>query len=182
MIDADGYVHSGDLGTLEDGDKLSIRGRLKELIITSGGENVAPVFCEHLIKEALPGLVANCMVIGDRRKFLSALISLKTVPDAATGQPTKVLLPQIVTMLETAGSHAKTTTEAVNDPVVLQFLQQGIDKANEKAVSNAQQIRKFVVIENDFSLGGGELTPTMKLKRKVVAEKYAAVIEHIYQE
>eukprot|EP00762_Andalucia_godoyi_P006302 ANDGO_05864.mRNA.1 Very long-chain-fatty-acid--CoA ligase bubblegum len=179
MIDADGYAHSGDLGAFED-SKLVIRGRLKELIITAGGENVAPVFVEHLIKEALPQLVANCMVIGDRRKFISAVMTLRTVPDAATGQPTKTLIPQIVSILEAAGSCSKTSTEAATDPVVLRLVQQGVDSANLKAVSQAQQIKKFAILENDFSIGGGELTPTMKLKRKVVAERYAALIDSMY--
>jgi long-chain-fatty-acid--CoA ligase ACSBG len=178
-IDEQGFLHSGDVGTVDEKGFLRITGRIKELIITAGGENIPPVLIENTIKEEIP-ILSNAVVIGDRRKFLTALFTLKTVPDAQTGHPSRQLTPMVISALEAIGSSAKTTDEAAKDPKVIEHLQKGLNKANERAISRAQRIVKFVVLEDDFSLDGGELTATMKLKRKVVAEKYSAQIEALY--
>lgn len=177
-IDKEGYLHSGDVGKVDSKGFLRITGRIKELIITAGGENVAPVPIEDILKECIR-IVSNAVVIGDRRKFLTALFTLKTTTDSATGFPTRMLAPAVVTALEAAGSSAKTTTQAMNDPKVLQLIQQGLDQANSRAVSNAQRIGKFTVLEDEFTLES-ELTPTLKLKRRVVAQKYEQIIDAMY--
>ena len=92
MFDKEGFIHSGDLGSLHDGF-LEITGRIKELIITAGGENIAPLIIEDIFKEYCPA-VSNIMVIGENRRFLSALITFKSEVDMTTGMPSKVLSPE----------------------------------------------------------------------------------------
>merc|ERR1712066_817623 len=89
-IDDDGWLHSGDVGRFDSYDCLSITGRIKELLITAGGENIAPVPVEHYIKENCP-ILSNVIMIGDRRKFCSMIVSLKTKQDLETDRPTNVL-------------------------------------------------------------------------------------------
>ena len=101
-IDADGWLHSGDQAVIDADGFVKITGRLKELIVTAGGENVSPVPIENKIIELCP-LIANCVVVGDKRKFLSCLISLKTEINPLTGEPTEALLPSVVAALRARG-------------------------------------------------------------------------------
>eukprot|EP00762_Andalucia_godoyi_P007828 ANDGO_01758.mRNA.1 Very long-chain-fatty-acid--CoA ligase bubblegum len=181
-VDENGYLHSGDLGMYKDKERglIMISGRAKELIITSGGENIPPVLIEDTVKEETP-IISNIMVIGERRKFLSAVVTLRSKPDE-NGVPTKDLSASVIEILSAAGSKSTTTTDAAKDPIVIGIIQKGIDKANARAISSAQKIQKFRVLEADFTIDGGELTPTMKLKRRIVNEKYGSVIEEMYAE
>jgi long-chain-fatty-acid--CoA ligase ACSBG len=159
-IDANGWLHSGDLGRLDEEGFLSITGRIKELIITAGGENVPPVLIESAIKAAIPA-ASNVIVIGDKRKFLSALITLKSDVDAK-GNPTNDLVGETLAMVKACNSDATTVAEAVLCPHVQQVIQAGIDKVNAEATSRAQRIRKWVAIKGDFTLNGGEVSkPTL---------------------
>lgn len=182
-IDKDGFNKTGDLGRVNEQGYLYITGRIKELIITAGGENVAPVLIEDAVKAELP-IISNIMVVGDKRKFLGALVTLKTDPDQE-GNPGPYLTEAVCTALKGAGvsvKHGKTTTADVRkDPAVTKFIQQGIDRANKNVISSAQRVSKWSLLAKDFSLNE-ELTPTMKLKRRVVVEKYAAEIEALYAE
>jgi len=185
-FDEERYLRSGDLGTLTPasggGGKqlLAITGRIKELIITAGGENVPPVLIEDAIKANIP-LISNAVLIGDRRKFLSILLTLRVVIDPATLQPTTNLDTNALLALRTIGSTATTIAEAKADPLVAAAIQAGIDKYNKQsAASRAQNVQKFVVLDTDFSVPGGELTGTQKLKKNVVHEKYAKEIEGMY--
>eukprot|EP01135_Chromosphaera_perkinsii_P003653 Nk52_evm32s250 gene=Nk52_evmTU32s250 len=177
-IDDQGWLHSGDIGRCSPEGYLSITGRIKELIITAGGENVPPVLIEDVIKEELP-CVSNVMVIGDRRKFLSCLITLKNNPDKE-GNPSKTLTNAVIEEFKAAGSTATTTTAAAKCPKVKALIEAGMKKANARATSRAQNVQKFHVLENDFSIPTGELTPTLKLKRSVVSNQYAEIIEGFY--
>ncbi len=182
-IDGEGYMRTGDLGRVDENGFLYITGRIKELLITAGGENVAPVPIEDAIKAELP-IVSNVMVIGDKRKYLAALLTLKTDPDS-TGMPSKVLSETVCSALKAAGidctPNTTTTTDVIKNPAFLAYIQKGVDRANKQAVSAAQRVQKWTFLENDFSLQS-ELTPTMKLKRRVVLEKYGPVIESLYVE
>ena len=187
-IDEDGYLHSGDVAEFDNNDDpqitkpsgfMKITGRIKELIITAGGENVPPVLIENEMKAAMVAL-SNCMVIGDKRKFLSMLVSLKVDMDPETGLPTDKLAADSLFVGQQIGSNAKTYTEAKNDPLWTVYVDKGMKVANSKTTSNAQVVQKWAWIPEDFSEKGGELTPTLKLKRKVVNEKHTAVIETIY--
>ena len=147
--------------------------------LPAGGENVSPVPIENKILELCP-IMANCVVVGDKRKFLSALVSLKTVVNPMTGEPSQDLLPTVISILKENGGSATTVAEARNDPAVNKMIQQAIDGYNKVAISRAQEIRKWYLMERDLSLGHGELTATMKLKRNVVHQHYEKQIDSLY--
>ena len=178
-IDEDGWLHTGDQAVIDEDGFVRITGRLKELIVTAGGENISPVPIENKIMELCP-IIANCVVIGDKRKFLSCLISLKTEVDPLTGEPTNKLLPLVVNTLKSHGGNATTTEEASSDEAVKQIIEEAIAGYNKVAVSRAQEIRKWHLMERDLSVGHGELTATLKLKRNVVHEHYAKEINSLY--
>ena len=179
-IDSEGFIHSGDEGYIDEGGFLIITGRFKELIITAGGENIPPVLIEDQIK-AQTKLISNVMLVGDARKYLSALVTLRCVV-SPEGAPMDALAPEAIAILKTAGSNSTTITSALTDPIVQTSIQKAIDAVNQVATSKAQFVRKWKLIPKDFSLPGGELTGTMKLKRKVVLGMYKAEIEALYTE
>ena len=179
-IDEEGFLHSGDQGEIDEEGYLRITGRIKELIITAGGENIAPVPIEKAIKAALP-CVSNAVVIGDRKKFLSVLLTLKTKPDENAQPSGNELFAEALATSESLGSEAKTTEEAIADAKWSAHLDAGIAKANESAVSRAATIKKWVVLPRDFTVMTGELGPTLKLKRPVVHKKQAEVIDGLYK-
>jgi long-subunit acyl-CoA synthetase (AMP-forming) len=154
-IDDDGWFRTGDIGELDDDGYLRIVDRKKELIINAAGKNMSPANIEARVKTSSP-VIGQCVAIGDRRPYNVALIVLD--PDGATAF---------------AREHG---SDAVLDEVAA-----GIERANEH-LSRVEQIKRFEVLDSDWEPGGDELTPTMKLKRKPIAEKYAAVIEALYAE
>ena len=164
---------------MENTGFISITGRIKELIITAGGENVAPVLIEEAMKEEMPAL-SNCMVIGDKRKFLSILFCLQVEIDAVTGVASNKLTGAALDTSKSIGSKAVTTEQAKTCEKWKKYLDDGMAAANKKAISRAQNVGKWALLDTDFTEPGGELTPTLKLKRSVAAEKYASVIEAIY--
>ena len=180
-IDSEGWLHSGDQAVIDEAGFVKITGRLKELIVTAGGENVSPVPIENKIIELCP-LIANCVVVGDKRKFLSCLISLKTEVDPITGEPSTTLASSVIAKLKEQGSSATTLAEAATDPVVKKLIDAAVDGYNKVSVSRAQQIRKWVLMDRDLSLGHGELTATLKMKRNVVHEHYISQINKMYEE
>jgi len=187
-IDADGFLHSGDIADFDDQDDprvprpsgfMKITGRIKELIITAGGENIPPVLIENEMKAAMLA-VSNVMVIGDRRKYLSMLVSLKVGVDKESGAPTDELAADSLFESRRIGSTARTMSEAAVDPLWKKYLDDGVKAANKKTTSSAQIVQKWKMLPVDFSEKAGELTPTLKLKRSVVNVKYADLIESIY--
>jgi long-chain acyl-CoA synthetase len=160
---ADGWFHTGDIGHLDDDGYLRITGRKKEILVTAGGKNVAPAPLEDRLRAH--ALVSQAVVVGDGRPFIAAMLALDE--DA---------------LREWADDHhidAPVTTELHSDQRLLDELQQAVDDAN-KSVSKAEAIRKFAVLPRDLSIEDGELTPTLKVKRAVVAKTYEHVIEDIY--
>ena len=171
-ITADGYFKSGDQGRLDKGGFLKITGRIKELIITAGGENVAPVPIEDNFKEEC-AICSNIMLIGENRRFMSALITFKAEMDMKTGLPSQTLLPETIAFIKRElGVDVKTTKDACASKELYGFIEKAVERTNKKSVSKAAHIKKFVLLDIDFSQPGGELTPTMKLKRKVAEKKY----------
>jgi long-chain acyl-CoA synthetase len=163
-IDEDGWLHTGDLGSLDDEGFLRVTGRKKELIVTAGGKNVAPAVLEDRLR-AHP-LISQCMVVGDGRPFIACLITL----DAEALEHWKT---------EHAKPPGATAADLATDPDLLAELQAAVDDAN-KAVSRAESIRKFRVLPVDFSTDNGYITPSLKVKRAVVAKDFAGDIEALY--
>jgi len=186
VIDSEeGWLRTGDVGMIDSDGFLFITGRIKEILITAGGENVPPVPIEDDIKQELP-CVSNAIVVGDRQRFLSCLLTLKTEVDQETASPTNKLSPATLSwLLEVADvKDAKTIDELLDGPEYPKFakaIQLGIDGVNQGATSNAQKVQKWQILKKDFSVPGGELGPTLKVKRHVVSKIYTDTIEKIYR-
>eukprot|EP00640_Fibrocapsa_japonica_P000935 CAMPEP_0113933644 /NCGR_PEP_ID=MMETSP1339-20121228/855_1 /TAXON_ID=94617 /ORGANISM="Fibrocapsa japonica" /LENGTH=664 /DNA_ID=CAMNT_0000935029 /DNA_START=61 /DNA_END=2055 /DNA_ORIENTATION=+ /assembly_acc=CAM_ASM_000762 len=187
-IDELGWLHTGDVAAFDDNHQdgmpkpsgfMKITGRIKELIITAGGENIPPVLIEDQFKKHMAA-ISNCMVIGDKRKFLAICICLKVEIDMESGIPTNKLTGAALDVCKEIGSSAATTEEAAADPKWADYLNAGMAKANADATSRAQEVKKWVILPTDFSEKGSELTPTLKLKRSVATEKYSNLIESMY--
>merc|ERR1712226_14431 len=176
-FDDEGYLRTGDIGEVRDGFTF-ITGRIKEMIITAGGENVAPVLLESAIKERLPAL-SNVVMIGDKQKYLITLMTLKLEPNATGGFTEKLFAEALA-----VDPACKTFAEAQKSQIWKDYIAKGIEGANKVAISRAQQTRKYMVIPGDFSPVGEvpELTPTMKLKREVFHKKYIGAIKQTYGE
>ena len=155
---------SFNLGTLDSEGFLTIVGRKKELIVTSGGKNVAPAVLEDRVK-AHP-LVSQCLVVGDNKPYIAALVTID--PDA--------IKPWIVANKKDGA----TIKDLVNDPDLIAVIQTAIDDAN-KAVSRAESIRKFTILPVDFTIADGQLTAKLSVKRHVVGKQFAQEIEALYQ-
>jgi long-subunit acyl-CoA synthetase (AMP-forming) len=162
-LDADGWLHSGDIGTLDADGFLQITDRKKELIITAGGENVAPQFVEGVLK-SIP-VVSQAVVVGDRQRYLAVLLTL---------DPAKV--PAVA---QQAGSPARDVEGAIGCEHFNAYLHKEIERVNSE-LARVQTVKRFAVIPNEFTVEGGELTPTMKLRRKVIGEKYREVIQRLF--
>jgi long-chain acyl-CoA synthetase len=163
-IDDDGWLSTGDIGELDEDGYLKIVDRKKELIINAAGKNMSPANIEAKLKAASP-LIGQAVAIGDRRPYNVALIVLD--PDFAP------------TWAQKNGLEDNDLEELASEDAVIEAVQAGVDQANAK-MSRVEQIKKFKVLPTEWAPGGEELTPTMKLKRKPIDEKYAKEIEDLY--
>ncbi|GAB4053156.1 AMP-dependent synthetase/ligase [Catellatospora paridis] len=162
-IDADGWFHTGDLGSLDEDGFLRITGRKKEIIVTAGGKNVAPAVLEDRVRAH--ALVSQCMVVGDRQPFIAALVTVD--PEALPG------------WLAARNRPDTPVSALVDDADLRAEIQAAVSEAN-KAVSAAEGIKVFSILPRDFTEATGELTPSLKVKRAVVMKEYAEEIDAIY--
>jgi long-subunit acyl-CoA synthetase (AMP-forming) len=163
-LSPDGWLSTGDIGVLDEDGYLKIVDRKKELIINAAGKNMSPANIEATLKTASP-LIGQAMCIGDRRPFNSALIVLDA--DFAPAWAAR------------EGIEDTTLESLARDERVREQVQAGVDVANEK-LARVEQVKRFTIVEGDWLPGGDELTPTMKLKRRPIAEKYEAAIDAMY--
>jgi long-chain acyl-CoA synthetase len=158
----DGWLHTGDIGELDEDGYLSITGRKKDIIITAGGKNITPANLEAEIKQS--PYISQCVVIGDRRPYLVALITLD--------------MEECAKLAKEKGWPAD-PAEMARHEGMRELIQQHIDHVNEK-FARVEQVKKFEILPHDLSQETGELTPTLKVKRNVVAEKYAGEVDALY--
>ena len=163
-FDGEGWLHTGDLAEIDNEGYVKIIGRKKEILITSAGKNIAPVELEDLIKPHQ--LIGQICVVGDGKKYLTALIVL----DGDGGAEAWAADNGVEYSIKDMAKNSK----------VIDAIQKQVDEANSK-VAQVQQIKKFIVLEKEWTDSSGELTPTLKLKRNVIAETYHDQIESMYQ-
>ncbi len=164
VLDGDGWLHTGDVGALDDQGMLRVTGRQKELIITAGGTNVAPAVLEERVR-AHP-LISHCLVVGDGRPYVGCLITLDPEEFECWKQQRR----------RPADASSQDLTA---DPELHADIQLAVDEAN-KAVSRAESIRRFRILPGDFTEAAGQVTPSDKVRRSVVARDFAADIEALY--
>ncbi len=162
VLDEDGWLHTGDLGALDEDDFLSITGRKKDIIITAGGKNITPENLENDLKQS--PFISQAVMYGDRRPFLVALVSL----DA------EAILPW-------AREHGQSEDpgDLAQSPDVQHLVQAALEDANSR-YAQVEQVKRFAILDHDLAQETGELTPTLKVKRNVVYERYADIFERLY--
>ena len=156
---------------------------MKEILITAGGENVAPVPIEDIVKEELP-CISNAVLVGDRRKYISILLTLKVEINKENDIPTDDLTSYARQWCESIGSNATKVSDILDEPptgLVKKEIERGIGRANARAISMAATIKKWALLPNELSFAGGELGPTLKLKRFYFNKKYEKYIDALYK-
>jgi long-chain acyl-CoA synthetase len=158
----EGWLHTGDIGEVDSEGYLKITGRKKDIIITAGGKNITPANLEAEIKQS--PWVSQCVVVGDRRPYLVALITLD--------------MEEVSKLAKEKGWEADAAALAENGEIRA-MIQAHLDQINQK-FARVEQVKKFAILPEDLSQEGGELTPTLKVKRNVVAEKYESAVDALY--
>ncbi len=165
VLSEDKWFKTGDIGEFDEEGFLKITDRKKDIIVTAGGKNIAPQNIESILKQV--PFISQAVVLGDRRKYLTSLITLsrESVEDYA----------------RKASIHFGDYKELTHHPKIYELIKKAIEEKN-KTLASYESIKRFAILENDFSQETGELTPTLKVKRKFVGEKYRDVIDQLYQE
>lgn len=164
-LDQDGWLHTGDVAEIDGDGFIRLIDRKKELIISAGGKNMSPANIEAEVKSASP-LIGSAVCIGDGRPYNTALIVLD--PDFAPAWAAQ------------QGLAGRTLEQLATEPAIRAAVEQAVTAANAR-LSRVEQIKRTVIVPGDWQPGGDELTPTMKLRRKPIAEKYAEEIESLYE-
>jgi long-chain acyl-CoA synthetase len=164
VTDADGWLATGDIGTLDEDGFLTITDRKKELIITAGGKNISPAQIENLLRGH--PLIGYAVAVGDRRPYVTALVALDEEAAPAWAKAHGIDAPDLAAL--------------AGHPAVAAAIQVTVDAANS-ALARVEQVKRFAVLPTGWSAESGELTPTLKLRRRVITERYAGVIESLYR-
>jgi long-chain acyl-CoA synthetase len=160
----DGWLHSGDVGELDEDGYLKITDRKKDIIVTSGGKNITPQYIENKMK--FSPFINDAVVIGDRRKFLSCLVMIDEDNVVKYAQDNKIQF--------------STYKDLTNSPEIIKLIQEEVDKVNE-TLARVEQVKKFTILPKKLYEEDGEVTPTMKVKRKYVNEAFGDLIATMYQ-
>jgi len=160
-----GWLYTGDIGYLDDDNFLHITDRKKDIIVTSGGKNVAPQLIENRLKTN--PFISNVVVIGDRKKFVSALI----VPN----------FEKLEQYAEASGIKYTSMKDLVENEKIINFLMAEVDRYSSNFASY-ERVKKIIILDRDFEIEKGELTPSLKVKRDIVKDKYREKIDKIYQD
>ena len=163
LIDDDGWIHTGDIGTVDEDGFYSVVDRKKELIITSAGKNIAPSNIENLLKES--PLVGHAMALGDNQSYVVAILTLD-------GE----IAPLVAAKM---GVEFTDLADLSTKPQIRAMVQAAVDKANER-LSRPEQVKAWELLPDEWTAESEELTPTLKLKRRVVKTKYADVVDTLY--
>ncbi|XP_051827729.1 long-chain-fatty-acid--CoA ligase ACSBG2-like isoform X2 [Antechinus flavipes] len=181
LFDNKGWLNTGDMGTQDPEGYIHITGRTEEIIITNQGEKIFPGPIENMLKKYIP-IVRYALIVGQQAKFLSALLTLKCEINLDTGEPCNMLTQDAINFCRKHNSKSVKVTDIIDnkDTIIDAVIQSGIDKINQKAESDSHKILRWKILEKDFSVTGGELGPTLKLRRAHVTRMYQTLISSFY--
>tara|TARA_B100000073_G_scaffold194834_1_gene161354 strand:- start:792 stop:2141 length:1350 start_codon:yes stop_codon:yes gene_type:complete len=177
----DGWLYTGDVGKINSDGYLSITGRKKEIYVNSAGKNIAPLVIEETMK-SIP-LVSQCFLVGDNRKYCSALFTLDVgaILRDKIGIDTNLIPKDPVLQIKMLNENGKELSDFTGNVKIKEELDHAVNKLNNQ-FSNPEQLKKFSILPRDFTIDDGELTPTLKIRRKQINENWSETIESMYQE
>ena len=177
----DGWLHTGDKGEIDSDGYLSITGRLKEIYVSSGGKNIAPLVIEETMK-SIP-IVSQCFLVGDGRKYCSALFTLDlgVILRDKVGVETQLIPKDPTEQLAMLKEKGHNLSDYTDNQDIYSEIEEQVNELNSR-FSNPEQLKKFSILSRDFTIDDGELTPTLKIRRKQISENWSSIIESMYKD